>query len=121
MNRKRSSTSDIAAEPSMICGPARLRFGKVFIDNPHGILPAGLGHPAHGGCNPMSSLNPDSLKFAIKALKLAAGCVVKDDRARDKFWQNAAGNILKAIIMAEARRGESPSLVRADEEQYFEP
>ncbi len=107
--------SDIAGEQSMICGPARLRFGKVFIDNPHGILPAALGHLPHGGCNPMSSLNPDSLKFAIKAMKLAAGCVVKDDHARDKFWQNTARNILKAVIMAEARRGESPNLVRVAE------
>jgi type IV secretion system protein VirD4 len=108
--------SDVAGELAMICGEGRQKHGKVWIDNPHRILPEALGPLPHGGCNPMDSLDePDSLKFGIKAMKIAAGCVVKDPSARDKFWQNTARSALKAVIMAEARRGEFPNLARVAE------
>jgi len=110
------AATDIAGELSMLCGDVRSKFGPVFIDNPHGILKQSIAHLPHGGCNPVSSLiDVDPKKFGIKAMKLAAGCVVKDLVETHKYWANTARTTLKAIIMAECIRGEEANLVRVAE------
>jgi type IV secretion system protein VirD4 len=107
--------SDVAAEQAMLCGAQRLSVGKVWADNPYRILPNALRNIPYGGCNQMASIDPDSPKFPILSAKLAAGLSVKDEGARDKFWQNTSRTCLKAVIMAEVRRGECPNLARVAE------
>ena len=107
--------SDVAGEQAMLCGAERLKRGMVWADNPYAILPDALSHLPHGGCNQVASLDPHSLKFAIRSAKLAAGLSVKDDGARDKFWQNTSRTVLKGVVMAEVKRGECPNLARVAE------
>lgn len=110
--------TDVAAELSMLCGNARAAMSEVWIDNPHGIMQSHIGHLPHGCNNPAATLIPGSKKFGIKSMKLAAGHVVIDPHATQKYWQHTAQTGLKAVIMAKAADGEDASLVAVAEEVH---
>jgi type IV secretion system protein VirD4 len=97
---------DPKGENAAITGHGRMRFGKVFVLNPFGILPEPMRGLPQARFNPMDIIDVGSSAFHAQCDKLAAALVWEEGKEGIHFT-TAARILVSGVIAAIMRHGRS--------------